>query len=175
MPNPQPLGEELWLRRDLKNRGGPFIFRELFVICILLWQASLLLLIPVFVILFQTSDRATPLAIAVGTVIVLIPAYISFFFLVYILLAMSRFSPIWFYAEQLNPEQLKVYHFRKPPTIIKLANSSLDTKKTKIKYYTTLTVTDKATETSATLGLLTPEEYDRFMQYWNAAQVDTDA
>jgi hypothetical protein len=80
----------------------------------------------------------------------------------------SKMSPAWLYAEQLNPEQLKIYHLRKPPTIIKLAGSTLDPK-TKFKYYTTLTITDKATDTSATLGLLTPEEYDRFMQYWNAA------
>ncbi|MGV6815234.1 MAG: hypothetical protein ACWA5W_09550 [Phycisphaerales bacterium] len=85
----------------------------------------------------------------------------------------SSRCPLWFYAEQLNPEQLKIYHLRKPLTIIKLAGSTLETT-TKLKHYTTLTITDMATNTAATLGLLTPEEYNRFMQYWNAAHVDAE-
>jgi len=120
-------------------------------------------------IVFSINQPQDSLLLIVGTSIaVLLPLCCIFLFFWTKLIRHSSKCPIWLYAEQLNPEQLKIYHFRKPPTIIKLAESSLDTK-TKLKHYTTITITDKATEISAILGFLTPEEYDRFMQYWNAA------
>ena len=174
LSKPFPLGEEIWVRRDLENRGGSFIFRELVIISILCWQAFILLLLPsIIVILFQTSDLALQLAMAACTVVILISACISFFFLARLLLHMSHFSPTWLYAEQLNPETLTIHRLRKQPTQLQLAESTIQSR-TFLKHYTTITITDKENN-SATLPALTPEETDRFMAYWNAANPPSKA
>ena len=178
MPNPNPIGEEIWLRREYQPLSKAYTYRDLSYFGFLnfiTWG-----LIPTTIAMGIVMPSVTRFLIGFGppteswavtvgfSILICLP--VSTLTAIPLLKTIRCYSkcPLWLYAEQLNPEQLKIYHLRKPPTIIKLAGSTLDPK-TKFKYYTTLTVTDQATETSATLGLLTPEEYDRFMQYWNAA------
>ncbi len=169
----QLLSEEIWVRRDLPNPGRPFILREYLLVDTLRSLTFLVIPITIFIQIglshlgFRSFQSSRILALGY-TMAICAPFVLATFFIFAKTIKTSSKCPLWLYAEQLNPEQLKIYHFRKPPTIIKLAESTLDTK-TKFKHYTTITITDKDTNTSATLGLLTPEEYDRFMQYWNAA------
>ena len=164
-----PAGEQIWVRRDIHNRGGLFSYRELALwFAVFIMSCSLLLSSFATFKLTQMDDFRIALIAIFFFIVTLIPLNLAACLLSISILTLSRYCPTWLYAEQLNPEQLKVYHFRKPPTIIKLASSTLNPK-TKFKHYTTLSITDKDTRTTATLDLLTPEEYNRFMQYWNAA------
>lgn len=175
MPGLAPTGEQIWVRRDIYRRGGLFLRREITIwFAIFIMASSLLVSASATAWLTQMGDWRFILVALFSLIVSLVPLSLTVIIASHEVIRYSQYCPTWYYAEQLNPEQLKIYHFRKPPTIIKLANSTLDTK-SKFKHYTTLTITDKDTGTSATLGLLTPEEYDRFMQYWNAAQKTLDA
>ena len=167
MPNPHPLGEEIWIRRDLESRGGPFIFRELIFVGTLLMPAVTLLILAFAFPLYQTGNLALQIVMAVSAVAMLISYCLSFFIFIYYIFCASRFSPLWLYAEQLNPETLTIHRLGKQPIQIQLAESTIK-KQTAFKYYTIITITDKD-KNSATLPALTPEETDRFMAYWNAA------
>ncbi len=178
MPNPQPLGEELWLRREYQTRSAAYTYRDLSYfgfLNFLTWglipstiaMGIVMPSVTSFLIGFNTPTESWYVIVGASILVCLPVSLLTAFPLLKTIHCYSK-CPLWFYAEQLNPEQLKIFHLRKSPTLIKLAGSTLDTK-TKLKHYTTLTVTDINTNTSATLGLLTPEEYDRFMQYWNAA------
>ena len=75
--------------------------------------------------------------------------------------------PVFFYAEQIDPVQLTIYRLRKPQITVPLRDSLVS--KTIKNHYINLVIMSKSKQSEVTLGLLTPEEYDRFMQYWNAA------
>lgn len=167
-----PIGEEIWIRRDLESRGGSFYYREILLFSILSSSFLILLLgIPMSIALFQSGTVPLLIAMILFVIIVLIPFGISFIAATKHLHAMSCLCPLWLYAEQLNPETLTIHHLRKPSTQLQLAESTLQ-ERTFLKHYTTITLTDKD-KNSATLPALTPEETDRFMAYWNAANPDS--
>ena len=184
MPNPSanqqsnlPSGEEIWVRRDIDCRGGHFIKRELSVV---FNSLSFLVVRPLLIYVLFSFIR-TPLQYAFGskyqflvfTIALGVPLflYLRSLRLEYtgwlLSITRSRFCPIWFYAEQLNPERLTIYHLRKPPTVIYLKGSQIT--KRNNRHIISIHIADTQSNTSALLRSLTPKEYDRFMQYWNAA------
>lgn len=163
-----PLGEEIWIRRDLPGRGGSFIIRELVVIStFLLPTVSILALTPTVIIIFRTGDPILQLAMAVLAAVFLIAYCLALALFTGSIFRASRFFPAWLYAEQLNPETLTTHRIFKQPTQLQLAESTVQ-HRSFFKHYTTITLTDKSKKT-ATLPALTQEEHDRFMAYWNAA------
>lgn len=170
---PLPLGEEIWVRRDCESRGGPFLFREA---SIALYTILIMILPVIFTALSTVLLRKAGIGYAI-ILMMLAPSLLLFYFLSFPafkvwmnLIACSCRCPLWLHAEQLNPERLAINHIYRIPTIIELADSTVDT--INLRWFTTVKVQD--THTTATLGLLTHEEYDRFMQYWNAAQKTHD-
>ena len=169
-----PVSEEIWVRRDLSDRGGLFVLRETFIglYPIAAFGSLFILLSPLYLIVAMVAEKH-PL-IAVLIILIFSPLLLGIFAVWKWLLTKSRTCPLWLYCEQLNPETLTIFYCRKSPIVIRLANSTIKSKPMP-SLYASITLTDKETKTSATLGLLTPEEYDRFMQYWNAAQKTLDA
>ena len=177
MTDPLPDGEEIWLRRDTHDRAGLLVKRELAVV---FHSLSILVLRPlvIYVMFFfirralhsawGTSYPLITLAIALGVPLLLVLPTLRLAYPLWLLsITRSRFCPTWLYAEQLNPERLTIYHLRKPPTMIQLKGAQIT--KHKVGSSTTINIADKQGDNAAILITLLPNEYDRFMQYWNAA------
>ncbi len=168
-----PLGESVWVRRDHSGRGALFLLREIRITTLLVLFSFITLFV-----LFRTTtivyrnDSFPPWAAVL--------LYMFFTFtciyltrIVFLQACSLAICPIFFYAEQIDPVQLTIYRLGKPQILVPLQESTVS--KALKNHYINLTIVSKNRQSEATLGLLTPEEYDRFMQYWNAAQVDTDA
>ncbi|MBL4591578.1 MAG: hypothetical protein JKY96_06415, partial [Phycisphaerales bacterium] len=173
MPDALPLGEEIWVRRDTRSRGGPFMFRETRTwLCLAAGIAAIFFVATTFYEVLQNASLSP--ALMLGVVGILLITIVPFtWMLSKILVAglkISRYCPVWLYAEQINPECLTIFHFRKPPTVIQLKDAKIERVKNPIfKLLTTIHVEDETGDTSATLAALTPEEYNRVMKYWQAA------
>jgi len=184
MSKPIALGEEVWIRRDLQDRGNPFYFREIIVVSWIYFLVAVMLppelndLIGQYFLnqainwsgLFQTI----PKSLAINAIFIAIPLYILTSPAWIFCIKRSRLCPILFYAEQLNPERLTVFHLLRAPTIVHLAGAKLEVKE-HFRFYKTLKIVDIENANTLKISLLTPEEHHRFMAYWNAANPPTDA
>jgi len=174
-----PTGEEIWIRRDIPCRGGSSIKRELLLAFYSIYVLGIVPLIIYFIVqiiqntFFSSQSNTlffvTPIILIGLSIIIWIPLLILMYPRWLKFLKCSQYCPLWFYAEQLSPVQLTIYHLHKPPSFFALRGSKIRKDIHVLRYFTTLQMADEHSAESTTLGLLTPEEYDRFMQYWNAA------
>ena len=155
------------MRRGLTPRGGAFYIREYVLTMILLFTVACIIAaawIPVLI-----NIKQLPIHIAL--------AFLAFTTLVSLALILPTLNktlpllsacPTWLFAEQLNPELLLVHQLLKPSTTINLKHSKINAT-SKFKHFRTIEIVDRETKSTATLSHLTPNEYNRFTQYWNAA------
>ena len=163
-----PLGEETWVRRGFLNRGTHCFIRDTAITLILVIGTCSLSISLLIIYLMLLETNASPwISFVVGLFLLFL--YIPSILRMCFALRPTSICPTWFHGELINPNQLTVYSICKPPIVIPLARSILSSNR-RLKYYTTITITNMDTDESASLNMLTPEEYDRFMQYWNAAQ-----
>lgn len=172
-----PDGEEIWVRRDTQERAGLLIKRELFAV----FHTALVVIAYPLTFYFMHSLVEEMLRLSLGVKYPFIAMLVSLGVPILLLLpslrrvyphwlksiTRSRFCPSWLYAEQLNPERLTIYHLRQPPTVIDLKGSRITCIYNRIS--TTIMIADEQGEHSAILIALLPNEVDRFMRYWNAA------
>ncbi len=162
-----PLGESVWVRRDHPDHGALFFLREarITLLLVLFTCVALFMSFRIITILFRNDNF--PVWAAIAFCIFFALTYVYFARIVFLQACSLAACPIFFYAEQINPDQLTIHRLFKPQITIPLQGSLVST--TLRNRYINLTVMSKNRESETTLELLTPEEHDRFMQYWNAA------
>ena len=162
-----PLGESIWVRRDHPDHGALFFLREarIVLLLVLFTCVELFMSFRIITILFRNDSFPVWAAITICIFFALTIAY--FTRIVFLQACSLAFCPILFYAEQINPAKLTIHRLLKQEITIPLQGSLVST--TLKNHYVNLTIASKNRQSEATLKLLTPEEYDRFIQYWNAA------
>ena len=174
MPDAIPTGEEVWVRRGFVRRDRPFYCREYIWIFWIFLLASELIGRPLGAILLRilfgrTIDwSGTANLVGINLLVIVLPLFLLTSPALIFYIKRSAFCPVGFYGEQLSPDRLRVFHFLRPPTIVHLAGSEIEVERY-FQWYKTVRIVDKERASKIKLSFLTPEEYDRFMQYWNAA------
>jgi len=169
-----PLGESILARRDHPDHGVIFAIREIVITT----------LITIVIALITLSNFSTAQALFGSDAFNLFPATFMYILLTFAHIYLARLvllrahllavCPITLYSEQVDPVQLVIHQIMKPPITIPLQGSRIGIK-SQLKYFTKLTIHCRNKQSQGTLALLTPEEYRRFMAYWNAANPPIDA
>ena len=162
-----PLGEETWLHRGISSRGALFYTREFTHVVLLLIFTLGMIVSPLILVTPHLSSAPLWFSVSAWMAMAVLLAPLAAVVGKCVLPRLS-ICPLWVYAEQLTPEKLVIYRASKTPISINLTGALISSR-SRMKYYTTLTITRNDSTVCARLPVLTPVEYDRFMQYWNAA------
>jgi len=176
-----PTEEEIWVRRDFFRRGKPFFIREVFAAFWIFFLAGELILpgsdnvlrLNLYTLFSGNINwvawlESLPRNWGFNALVIVLPLFILTSPAWIFCIKRSSFCPTWFYGEQINPVQLRIFHLFRAPTTLHLKGAMLETE-SYFQWYTKIRICDQSNTCKIKLSFLTPEEYDRFMQYWNAA------
>lgn len=163
-------GEETWIRRGMLCSGEfSFILREAVVLGYVLLAVGVGALPALFLVFLVVLEAVIGVPGGAWFTSALPMAMLGVVFapIAIAVLRVSRFCPLWLFAEKINPEAVEVLGLRSCSKV-QLSNCRVETRRV-CRMFFTVRLACKNTNVVICLPLLTESEHARVMRYVNQA------